>query len=662
MRTIIASGLILLSLSAPAPVLAQGPSVSGVYPAGARAGTNIDVTVTGANLADVREVLVSGAGVKLEKAPGGNAGSCPLKVTVDPGAEIGLRELRIVTKAGASNAARFWVGRFPDLREKEPNDDRSQPQVLKDFPVTVQGRADKATDVDTYAFEAPAGETWVFSINAARHHSDLDGYLALYDPRGVIAAYAMDGFGRDPRLVYTFKESGRHLLRVRDSMYRGGPGYTYSVTVGRLPVVTRWSPMGGVRGRTVTLDLEGYNLDGMEPQRVALPADCPDERIRFVPRTALGPANPIDLFVDDVPEVVEYEPNEDVKSAGAAVLHPVPLLASGRVGSPGDRDVLRFELKEKQQVVIEVHARRIGSRLDPVLRLLDETGKELANNDDFGGTKDSRISFTAPKAGAYLAEVRSLSTRGGDDFFYRLEVRPPPPAGFRLTMTPDNPTAPPGAAVAVTVNAQRQGYNGEIALSLENLPEGVTASPAAIRAGQNSAVFTLAAAPGAEPASRPLRVIGSAKIGEATVREVAVGQEEYQPPLANAQQKRRRDTELMVASVGAEAPYTLSIVPEKLEVKAGDKLEVTVKAARKKDYKEAIAVTVLGLPGAIKATALTINGNQAEGKLTLTAAANTPVGPHPVVFQGNAKNVLVAVPTVTINAQPAPKKEEPAKK
>jgi hypothetical protein len=660
--TLIGCAAVLLSAG---PALAQTPSITGIFPPGGRAGATVQATVSGGSLANVQKILVSGSGVKVEKADGGSATACPIRLTIAEDAPAGLREVRIVTTTGGSNAGRIWVGRYPDAQEKEPNDDRAKPQLLESFPVTVHGRSDKAADVDIYSFHAAAGETWVFSINAARHYSDLDGYLALFDPRGVIVSYAMDSFGRDPRLIHTFKDAGRYTLRVRDSMYRGGGGYTYSLTAGKLPVVTSWSPMGGVPGRTVTLDLKGVNLGDMGEQQVKLPADCDGERFRFAPRTPNGPANPIELFLDEVPEVEDYEPNDAVNVGGAVVAHPLPLVASGRINEDGDRDLIRFELKEKQQVAVRVTARRIGSRLDAVLRLLDSEGKQLATNDDAAGGKDSRLTFTAPKAGQYLAEVRSLSTRGGDDYFYRLEVKAPAGPDFALTMTPDNPAAPPGGAVAVTVNARRAGYNGEIALRLENLPEGVTASPAVIRSGQNSVVFTLAAPAGAKPASAPLQVIGTAKIGERTVSRIAAGQEQYQPPLANANQKRIRDTEFVVAAVGAEPPYTLSLAAPKLEVKAGDKLELTVKAARKKDYKENIAVTVLGLPSSIKASALTINGDKTEGKITLTAAANTAAGAYPIIIQGNAKNVLVAVPATDLTATPAkkePEKKEAAKK
>jgi hypothetical protein len=161
------------------------------------------------------------------------------------------------------------------------------------------------------------------------------------------------------------------------------------------------------------------------------------------------------------------------------------------------------------------------------------------------------------------------------------------------------------------------------------------------------------AAPGVAPAGSPIRVLGSAAIAGATVDRLAVGRETFQAPLATPQQARPRDTELTVAAAAAEPPYLLTFTPAAPQVKAGEKLELTVKATRKPNYKEAVVVTVAGLPPNVAASALTINGDKTEGKITLTVNAKAPTGPASLAVQGNAKNVLVATPAAAIEIQPA---------
>ena len=81
-------------------------------------------------------------------------------------------------------------------------------------------------------------------------------------------------------------------------------------------------------------------------------------------------------------------------------------MVNGRIGRPGDWDVFRFEGRAGDAVVAEVHARRLDSPLDSVLRLTDDGGRELTVNDDredkgAGLTThhaDSKIEFALPEA------------------------------------------------------------------------------------------------------------------------------------------------------------------------------------------------------------------------------------------------------------------------
>jgi tetratricopeptide (TPR) repeat protein len=57
---------------------------------------------------------------------------------------------------------------------------------------------------------------------------------------------------------------------------------------------------------------------------------------------------------------------------------------------------------------------------DPVLTLLDPSETEIAFNDDFGGSLNSKIIITLPEAGTYTVVARSFSGEGGD---YNLVVR-----------------------------------------------------------------------------------------------------------------------------------------------------------------------------------------------------------------------------------------------
>ena len=74
-------------------------------------------------------------------------------------------------------------------------------------------------------------------------------------------------------------------------------------------------------------------------------------------------------------------------------------------------------------------------------------------------------------------KVRDLLERGGEDFGYRLVVRPPRP-DFIVNFFPDTPRVSRGSYAVVNVEVQRQsGFAGAVEARLEDLPPGVTAEP-----------------------------------------------------------------------------------------------------------------------------------------------------------------------------------------
>ncbi|MEM7456682.1 MAG: c-type cytochrome domain-containing protein [Planctomycetota bacterium] len=123
----------------------------------------------------------------------------------------------------------------------------------------------------------------------------------------------------------------------------------------------------------------------------------------------------------------------------------------------------------------------------PVFRLNYE------NDDDplrrFGN--DSRMFFTAPEDGRYFVRVSDVRGFSGEDFHYKLIVRPPEPDfsvrfGHRKDLRKGS-----GQEFSVTANRQ-DGFDGPIEVVLENVPPSVSiASPLIIESGHNQAFGTI---------------------------------------------------------------------------------------------------------------------------------------------------------------------------
>src|SRR5437762_1865221 len=108
------------------------------------------------------------------------------------------------------------------------------------FPSTIVGTIGRSGDEDLFEFEAEAGKTVVFEIQAAALGSPLDAELTLLDAEAKVLAYNNDYNGRaDSFLAYTFSQSGTYRIRVNDSAGAGSSRHFYRLNIGALSCVTR---------------------------------------------------------------------------------------------------------------------------------------------------------------------------------------------------------------------------------------------------------------------------------------------------------------------------------------------------------------------------------------------------------------------------------------
>jgi hypothetical protein len=208
----------------------------------------------------------------------------------------------------------------------------------------------------------------------------------------------------------------------------------------------------------------------------------------------------------------------------------MPQLVRGSIGQPGDTDVYRFIGKAGDTVVAEVYARRLGSPMDPLLRVTDAAGRVLAWNDDYENgdmglvthQADSYLSLKLPADGAYFVQVSDAQRHGGDDCNYYLRVAPPQ-ADFTLRATPSNVNIPPGGKASLTVYAFRKdGWNGDIQVTLKDAPRGFVLAGGRIPAGQDHAEMTLTVPRGTLGESFSLQLEGRAQIDGTTVTRPVV--------------------------------------------------------------------------------------------------------------------------------------------
>lgn len=156
--------------------------------------------------------------------------------------------------------------------------------------------------------------------------------------------------------------------------------------------------------------------------QLSVPANTPLGYYGIRLATTGGISNVRVLMVDDLPTLAETTGNK-AREAAQPLSLPVALAGTAEAES---YDYFRFRAERGQRLAIEVVARRLGSPMDPVIRLLrpdgtDET--ELAYSDDDAALgADSRLVHTFAASGDYLLEVRDIRYQGGNDYHYRLRL------------------------------------------------------------------------------------------------------------------------------------------------------------------------------------------------------------------------------------------------
>lgn len=138
---------------------------------------------------------------------------------------------------------------------------------------------------------------------------------------------------------------------------------------------------------------------------------------------------------------------------------------------------------------------------------------------------DSVLTFTAPADGDYRARISDVRGFGGKEFSYQLTIRPPAP-DFSVRHGIDAKkglSISPGSGKEVVVTADRMdGFNGEIRVEWQNLPDAFsTSGPMVIEAGQHQAMGVIYAKEGdaelSPEAAKEVKLVATAKIGDRQV-------------------------------------------------------------------------------------------------------------------------------------------------
>ncbi|MBL7076248.1 MAG: PPC domain-containing protein [Kiritimatiellae bacterium] len=540
---------------------AVDPHIGYVYPAGARQGMKVDITVGGQFLEDTTEPVFTGKGVrarvvgyfkeltpqeinrlrnriqKLEQTVESKTGDERTKME-DQMAEI-LDEFEA---QGCNEKGRYLKGRRPDPKKQANAQLRERvtlrctigpqakpgayelrlktPKGLSNAIVFQVGEVPEVRETEPNDREPeedqqltlPAvvnGQVMPGDIDQFRIHATQGQRLVCKVAARSLVPYLADAVpGWFQAALTLYGADGKELVFVDDDHFDPDPLLIYDV------------PVDG----DYVLEIRDAIYRGREDFTYRLTIADARAMNGPIPTAVQGPAR-------QKGDVSEKEPNNTPDSAQSITL---PAVVHGGINQPGEWDLYAFEGRAGQSVVVETRARRDGSPLDSVLQLKGPGGKVIAVSDDHVDRREGLVTHHAdsyiveklPADGRYTVHLGDIQGKGSKEHAYRLRVTPSRP-GFDLRVTPATLSVTPGGSVPLTVHVfRRDGFEGPVKLALAGGPEGARLSGGAIPPGQEKTHATITVPWKTPEGTAEIALKGEARIGGHIVRKTAVPAED----------------------------------------------------------------------------------------------------------------------------------------
>lgn len=221
-----------------------------------------------------------------------------------------------------------------------------------------------------------------------------------------------------------------------------GLGLSASPAWADAPQINGFAPAGLPRGVATEVMVTGANLAGnprlvapiplqVDPPekpeadagkwkvKVTAPADLPAGVYPIRVVTDDGISAPFLLHVAQLPTAAETEPNSTF--AQAQVVNP-PTVVEGQAAG-NDVDYFKFRGRKGQRIVIDALCARVGSGIDPQVRLMKADQSPVASEDDTPGLMtDARLTVELPEDGEYVVEISDSKYATAGRPVYRLTI------------------------------------------------------------------------------------------------------------------------------------------------------------------------------------------------------------------------------------------------
>lgn len=609
-------------------ITAQKMSIGFIYPAGGEKGSTVNIEIGGLNLENATEVLISGDGIikativpievktdntkRKGKKLKLNDQSSPqlearvaVEVTIDKNATPGLRDLRLKSLSGVSNKLPFEVGQYPNILETKGSTAK-QPNVVKALPATLCGQI-MAAEIDYYTFEATKGTKLV----AAAKGRALVPYIAdavpgwfqpvmrITNSTGKEIGFCDDYRNNvDPVIITTIPETGSYTLSIHDAIFRGREDFNYRIELGEIPFLEYAYPCIGKIDKKTKVTLVGVNLK--QNSLIFKPIREGANELRASGKSNYI-SNPVSFWGMNNSFSLNTTPKENTLLNNGTVLFDA-------LKQPQEIKTYPLFALKNENIVVEIKARRLGSMMDPTIRLKDAAGNILLEVDDVEDAMeglmthhaDPVLQYRSKTEGNYTIEVIDISGNYGPDYFFMIERKENIPS-FEVFVTPASLTIPKGGTGIFHLDIiSKEKFSPELEISIKGLPKGYTISNTKVLPRSKSWDISITAPENTKEKQLSLEVIATAQLNSkdaGTISQTAI-------PADNMLQAFYYTHHIPAANFTAElaepSPFTLRLAssverhPEQsiMMQRTDSVIPIQLKIVRKEGFVEPVEITL----------------------------------------------------------------------
>lgn len=619
-------------------VCLPAPRLLTTFPMGGQVGTTIDITITGESLEEISGLYFSDdrifASPKLDA--NGNAINNTFSVTISKECPLGLHEARLMTRLGISSSRIFHVGDMPEVSRTKTNTtlETAMPLSLN----TVCNATMTSRAIDYYTFEARENQRIVVDCAAKGIDSKSNPVLIVANEDGQDLMVERRGGAID----FEAPADGNYVIKIHDLTYNGGPYHFYRLIVSAL------EPGATIVRPPSTKSVSAFSWP------------------------------PAEFITDSTSS--ETEPNNVSADAQKITL---PCHITGNFFPAADVDTFEFTAKKGETWWVEVASERLGRPTDPsivVQRIAGEGEKQTAadvvefsdipspvkvSSNGYAydgppynaGSTDILGHFVIKEDGVYRLKLTDLfgGTRSDPKNIYQLVIRKASPdfalVGWAMHMQlrngDRNALSKPialraGASMPIEVVAfRRDGFNGPIELTMDDLPKGVTATGLKIPAGKSKGTVLVTANGNAPQGMSNASFTGRATInGKLVERSASLASMSW--PVRNAWSEIPNPRLLVDVPVSVSdsesAPVSVAPKQQKIwEAKVGEQLTIPLVHTRRCEFSGTkVKMKPIGAGfEEVPAFDLPLDADHSEVVLDL-ATLKTPPGDYVVAFYGSA--------------------------